>query len=52
MDDSERPLISSQISPSGSVSFAVAEQGLRCQWNPEEADFAQVPALAEYLLAE
>ena len=32
--------------------FAVAEQGIRCQWNPEEADFAQVPALAEYLLAE
>ena len=26
MDDSERPLISSQISPSVSVSFAVAEQ--------------------------
>ena len=32
--------------------FQVAEQGIRCQWNPEEADFAQVPALAEYLLAE
>ena len=32
--------------------FAVAEQSIRCQWNPEEADFAQVPALAEYLLAE
>ena len=32
--------------------FAVAEAGIRCQWNPEEADFAQVPALAEYLLAE
>ena len=32
--------------------FAVAEQGIRCQWNPGEADFAQVPALAEYLLAE
>ena len=32
--------------------FRVAEQGIRCQWNPGEADFAQVPALAEYLLAE
>ena len=32
--------------------FAVAEQGIRCQWNPEEPDFAQVPALAEYLLAD
>ena len=32
--------------------FAVAEQGIRCQWNPEEPDFAPVPALAEYLLAD
>ena len=32
--------------------FAVAEQGIRSLWNPEEADLAQVPALAEYLLGE
>jgi flavorubredoxin len=32
--------------------FAVAEAGIRCQWNPEESDLAQAPALAEYLLAE
>jgi flavorubredoxin len=32
--------------------FAVAEAGIRSLWNPEEADFAQVPAMVEYLLAE
>ncbi len=32
--------------------FAVAEAVIRSLWNPEEADFAQVPAMAEYLLAE
>jgi len=32
--------------------FAVAEQGIRSLWNPDETDFAQVPALVSSLLAE
>ena len=32
--------------------FAVAEAGIRCQWNPEEADLAQAAGIAAYLLGE
>ena len=42
-------VLSARLAEAG---FRVAEQGIRCQWNPEEPDFAQVPALAEYLLAD
>lgn len=32
--------------------FAVIEENVRSQWNPEEADFAQIPALVRNLLAD
>ena len=30
--------------------FAVADEEVRSMWNPEDEDFAQVPALVEALL--
>ena len=32
--------------------FAVVNEKLKCNWNPDEDDFAKVPALVEALLAE
>ena len=32
--------------------FAVIEENVRSQWNPEEADIAQIPALVRNLLAD